>query len=148
MSLHRPKQSSYCPCCYTLGRWVSFRDGCVVWFPFLIQDTEKGSKVKCSHQPPLHGLHMVIIYIVLIFHSCKRRSYKTGDSPPTSLSQPCVTNTRRELLRPYSHKGTIEGCVERKVQAFLKYEALHRQNGATKGPLQKILPKQFLLQMF
>lgn len=32
-------------------------------------------------------------------------------------------------------------------QAFLKYEALHRQKAATKVPLQKILPKQFLLQM-
>lgn len=70
-----------------------FHSEMMVWFGFLIQDTEKGSKVKCSHQPPLHGLPIVIICIVLIFHSCKRRSYKMGASPPTSLSQPCVTNT-------------------------------------------------------
>ena len=33
MSLHHPKQSSYCPCCQALGRCFLFRDDCVFWYP-------------------------------------------------------------------------------------------------------------------
>lgn len=97
-----------------------------MYFDVLIGDTQEGSKVKFSHQPPLHGLPMVIIYIVLFFHSCKMRNCKMGDSPPTSLTQRSATNTISKIFRYYSHKGNIHVPTYGKVQAFLKYEALHR----------------------
>jgi len=92
----------------------------------VIQDTRGGSKVKFRHQPPLHGLPIIIIYIALIFHSCKMRSYKMWDSPTTSLILRRVTNTISEIFRYYSHKGNKHLHVYGKVQAFLKYEALQR----------------------
>lgn len=49
-----------------------------------------------------------------------------GDSPPTSLTQRSATNTISEIFRCYSQKGNIHVPTYGKVQAFLKYEALHR----------------------
>lgn len=97
-----------------------------MYFGILIGDTQEGSKAKFSHQPPLHGLPMFIIYIVLSFHSCKMRNYKMGDSPPISLAQRSATNTTSQIFRYYSQKGNIHVPTYGKVQAFLKYEALHR----------------------
>lgn len=68
--------------------------------------------------------------------------YPLRDLSPSSIS----------VILNYSDP-TVTKAVDRyayreKSQAFLKYEALHRQNAATKGPLQKILPKQFCSKCF
>lgn len=58
--------------------------------------------VKFNHQPPLNGLPMVIIQIMLIFTAVKGEIVKWGILLPNSGK--CYP-TISEIFRYYSHEG-------------------------------------------